>query len=554
MNWKNKLAIIFLLLLILIDILFYFLIHPQYFISDDKVYIESAIDLFKGTYQFRPNTFSQRFGVFAPAGLFIKIFGINEFSATLWPLLIFLLTVIVVFFILKKNANIQTAMIGSFITALCPLHILQSIELTNDITVSFFVLCGLYILYRIRTDKTKNIIYAACFVFSLFFAFITKLTVVYLMPFLLFIFIYDLIKKENLKFWFYSFGIGIVLLLLYFTFYQIQTGNFLYRFIVSDKIHNTSPVYSYWGKFNLIVQRLLFLPFLTIVNNIYYFIVIVFSMPFIYSIFINKKGLNDFYTFWAIYALFILLSYWFMPISLKHLNWLDHNQDRHWLLLMAPFTILSANNIYRLIKAEIDRRLIIEFIFYIAMFAFAIFITCYMHSYKKIVLFSGFIAFFISLILLKSLNSKFFGLYKILCILVLLIFASSMKIYFSQKIFTTEQHNEVFKNYFINDIRNNILVITDRRNIEGAPFFLRYKEYNNLSFVDWANINEMRNIKFDKIYFFKDKHIVDFISQYSNYYIPKFYFNAPLSWEIIYYKKEITLYMVKGINELKEYY
>ena len=77
--------------------------------------------------------------------------------------------------------------------------------------------------------------YATLFVLANFLAFLAKETIIYYLPFYLFVFFTDFFGKKHSVFWLYSFGLGALVLTAYFTFYYFETGDFLHRLHVIEE-------------------------------------------------------------------------------------------------------------------------------------------------------------------------------------------------------------------------------------------------------------------------------------------------------------------------------
>ena len=371
------------MLIIFISSLFYLIIHPRFVNSDDFEYAKTAFNIFNGKYEFNPIHFYNRFGVFIPTGILYMLFGINEFTTTAWPFLIYILLIIFSYYFLQKNIDKNTALLSAFFIAFNFSILNWALELAPDLIMTFFATMAIFFLYEIRKGKKNSLLSSFLFVSFLFISFLTKENIITLIPFLLIVCIYDLfIKKQNIKFWIISIIFGSILLAGYFLFYQIMTGNFYYRFAGIESGHNLNDS-SYVGKPHLLIQRLLYLPVIMFTDNIYYFLLILFAAPLIFKTLMKKQSIDTFNGFWSFYSLFLFLSFWFMSTSLKHYNPFNHRQDRTWMLIIVPFTILAAMNLYDFFKENEYKSLIKKSIYYLSGFIIALIITVIFGKFAK---------------------------------------------------------------------------------------------------------------------------------------------------------------------------
>lgn len=126
---------------------------------------------------FLPLAFDQ-FGNFRAAGYqyidipFIALFGLNSLAVRFPAALFGSLTIIIFYLFLTdffKNKNI--GLIGSFLLAILPWHINLSRASSEGIISSFFVLLGIYILYKITERKTISLALFSASFFSLLISF-----------------------------------------------------------------------------------------------------------------------------------------------------------------------------------------------------------------------------------------------------------------------------------------------------------------------------------------------------------------------------------------------
>lgn len=179
-----------------------------------------------GDFSLSTNHFTYRWTIIGFTGLSYKIFGMSDFSSALPSLTVTFLTMLLIFFVtMKKHPAITIAALTLFITNYWTLF--YSDKIMPDIYVALSVLGAVtvYWHYRYEIKGRYTLAHSVVFTGFLFFGFLSKETIILLFPLFLFIFISDLFRKQNLKFWIASALIASALLLLYFLLLKYKTGN-----------------------------------------------------------------------------------------------------------------------------------------------------------------------------------------------------------------------------------------------------------------------------------------------------------------------------------------
>jgi len=100
-----------------------------------------------------------------------------------------------------------------------------------DIYVTFFVLLALFVVYKYKYKGKKHLfLYAFLFAFFLLMGFMSKGSIVLIIPLLAFLFISDVILKRDIKFWIYSVLFSVLIFVLYFFVMWLLTGDVFKRF------------------------------------------------------------------------------------------------------------------------------------------------------------------------------------------------------------------------------------------------------------------------------------------------------------------------------------
>ncbi|WP_460894250.1 ArnT family glycosyltransferase [Rufibacter soli] len=213
-------------------LLYFFAEHEGFYFGDDFSYGLYAHQLLHGGFHFDDYSFCHRFMVFVPTALFYWLWGMNVYTTTLWPLLCTLGTYLAIFLTFRKSHPVATSwalvLMGFYYFQLNTVNYLYP-----DNILLFFSTACLLVLYKARKplpSLSAEIGYGVLFAVLNLLAFLTKETIVYAAPFYLVIFLYHLLRKENLHFWAAAILSGALLLGVYFLLYKLYAGNAWQRF------------------------------------------------------------------------------------------------------------------------------------------------------------------------------------------------------------------------------------------------------------------------------------------------------------------------------------
>jgi len=341
---KNRLAPYFILLFyILIIVLYHLFGYTGHFGFDDLHYAELAKDLLRGELDFGDH-YAYRFTLVGLTALSYLISGISDFASSLPALGITIIILIIVFNTLREHGP-ATIVLGLSLTTLSNWFLFYSDKLMPDIFVALSVIWALTILhrYKFKSEKNKAARHAILFAFALFFGFISKGTIVLVLPLLLFLFISDIIQKRDLKFWAYSLISGLVLMALYLFAIWMLTGNMTERFDAIAGNSYLNPC-SYDQQSLKILLKRIFIGFF----ELSIFQTLVTGFIFVFAILFQKKGLrffriNDSFSFFLVSAIILFLSSSFMTISANSYSPMCLD-PRHYLFLL-PVASIPASRI-----------------------------------------------------------------------------------------------------------------------------------------------------------------------------------------------------------------
>lgn len=318
---------------------------------DDLSYAKLSNDLKNGVIDYDDH-FSFRFPILALTAVSYSIFGISDFASAFPSMLMVTLILIVVYLLLKDKGNAALT-IGLSFALLSNWFIFYSDKLMPDVYVALSVLFSLYIIHRYKYDNKKHriIIFSVLLSLSLLFGFMSKGTIVLILPLLAFYAISDLLKKQHVKFWLCTMAIGFVTFLSYFLIIWALTGSFFKRF---ESIANNSylNLCSYSEQpFKILLKRIT-IDFFEL--TVYHGIAIGFVFVIAYLLKHRKTHLfkiKDSFSFWLTSALVLVLSANFMSISFTVYSPMCLD-PRHYLFLLPVVSIPAS----LIIKEYIEKK------------------------------------------------------------------------------------------------------------------------------------------------------------------------------------------------------
>ena len=342
-------------LILLIFVLIFLAHHPLGYIGhygyDDLHYAKLACDFKNGIIDFGDH-YSYRASLILFTSLSYFLFGISDLTSSLPAILISVLILIILFQLLK-NKGYKTLIIGLSLTTFSDWFIFYSDKLMPDIYISFSVLTALTVIHKFNYGSRKNrpLAYSILLSMALLFGFLSKGTIVLIIPVLVYYIILDALYKRNLKFWRYFFFSGSAILLLYFFIIWLVTGDFLKRF---EAIANNSYINlcSYDKEpFGIVLERIPFGFFELIGAQ-----ALATGFIFVVASLLGKGSLryylklNDSFSFWMVSSVILLLSSNFMTISLTSYSPMCLD-PRHY-LFMVPVVSIPAATVINILKEK----------------------------------------------------------------------------------------------------------------------------------------------------------------------------------------------------------
>ncbi len=317
--------------LLAISHIYYFYGH---FGVDDMGYARLAFDLSQGNYDWG-NHYAYRLSILALTALSYTLFSINDLASGL-PAMLLSLGIVYLLFDLHRDAKLGTLLIALGLYFCVRWNLFYADKLMPDIYVSAFVFFSWWSYQKLRQGKHSTSLNAIVFSLSLFLAFVSKGTVILILPLLLYYVIRDIAKGQHLRFWILVTCLHVIIYSVYFGAIAYLTGDILARFHAIDAnsyfnacSYSQMPIEETYKRLSID-----FFSFISRENIVIYLIIILTgAISGMRSRTIQNANNHE----WLVTAAICLLSANFMTISLTSYNptCLD---IRHYLLF---FPILA---------------------------------------------------------------------------------------------------------------------------------------------------------------------------------------------------------------------
>jgi hypothetical protein len=198
--------------------------------GDDSIYAMVVNNILTGGFKSLDLNYimNYRLGLYLPIVLFFSIFGINDFSFALFPILASLGSIIVIYFIGKELFGKETGIIAAILMIFCPFDAVFCSTMVIDVITSFFTaLCFLLFLKGHNEKSWKYILYFSFASMALFYNYMIK------MPSVLIMFSFGCITLINIRSFrrhLVFYGSFSILLFATFLVDYYLIGDFLNRF------------------------------------------------------------------------------------------------------------------------------------------------------------------------------------------------------------------------------------------------------------------------------------------------------------------------------------
>ncbi len=313
--------------------IFHFLGFNGHYGYDDMEYAQIANGILQGDFPIN-NHFAYRFTLIFPTVLMYSLFGLSDFTS-LFSVLLASSGVLYFIYLFCKDFSKTSLFLALGITLSFEYYLIYSDKIMPDIHVCLAFVASIYFIYRKYFTSTNSSINGIGLSASLFYGFLSKGTILLILPLLLFFLIKDLLEKRDLKFWIKSALWGIAFLVIYFFSIYLFSGSFSQRFdaIVANSYYSRCSYDT--QSLKILIYRISF-DFLNLLK--FGELIIPSTIILGFALGQLKKGLLKTKTpihFFSVVFILLLLSSNFMSISYKsyHPMCLD---VRHFLYLF-PF-------------------------------------------------------------------------------------------------------------------------------------------------------------------------------------------------------------------------
>jgi 4-amino-4-deoxy-L-arabinose transferase-like glycosyltransferase len=397
---KRYIEILILLICVFSIFFYYFFGNEGYYGWDDMEYAKLSYNWAKDNFDISDNHFSYRIPIIFFTGIFYKLFGVTDFVSALPAIIISIILLLLIYIVVYHN-DTRVVITALVVTTFMPYFIRYSHKLMVDIYVTFGIFASFVslFLYKFRYKKLY-ILLGSLFSIFLFIAFLAKETVVLISPLLLLLIIVDLLKRQNVKFWFVAVITGVTLLIAYHLIIWKITGSPFSRYYAIEKnMYLNTCSYEFFPFLNTL-KRIIYEFWNEIILSGLAFLVV-----FAVSKYFCRTKLLDFArpeSYWLNISIISLLLCNFMTKSYKAYSPMCLDM-RHYLFLIPMFAVASAPVIVRYFYS-IKHNFIASY--FILLISIVYFLQVYFQPYKYLNGFYITVAIFTVIAILKLFLKK----------------------------------------------------------------------------------------------------------------------------------------------------
>ncbi|PIV91081.1 MAG: hypothetical protein COZ20_00110 [Gallionellales bacterium CG_4_10_14_3_um_filter_54_96] len=329
---KQQNGVLILSLILLFSLFIRIFFFNGEFGSDEVVYLIRSLDVTNWHWSSSNYNGALRYGYNIPSGLFIYLFGLNMFTANLWPLLCSLVEISLVFLFSWKYINHKAALFSALLLAFLPLHVAVSTRLHADPVVSMFLTLSFVSFYKAELESSRRMYFLTGIFLGCVF-WVKELVSVTFFTFLL----YPIFIRKIKWIWLYLVSGALVMLLTHFALMEFIAGDPLHaittvmgqmkRGLHDASRYEDSPLY-YFKYLFFDIKHTWLTPLLALLA------IPTFSNST--TLTRGKDGLK-YAIFWLV-SLLVVLS--FFPVSLAPLRF-AMKQSNYITLFLAPIAIIA---------------------------------------------------------------------------------------------------------------------------------------------------------------------------------------------------------------------
>ncbi|MEM5835123.1 MAG: glycosyltransferase family 39 protein [Candidatus Aenigmatarchaeota archaeon] len=340
---KNKMKPYFIYLIILFALILRLYFFVGIGITDDLKYVWAAYTLASGKFDNYPINIIDplRSMMVLPLTLMFIIFGVNIYSAAIYPLLCSIANIFMTYKLGKMIFNENVGIIASFIFSIIPLDIVYSTQLIPSGPVTLFMLISTYLFLKgnreRKGEKRKRYLFLSGIAWGL--AYLTN-ELAFFMPLIFLAFIlsnFVISKKLNIDFRYVYIIYGfLIIILIEFSFFFIIKNDPLWRLKI---VHHTEETIDtnidYWYYPRILTK---------VINPNFEVqegkIGIIFYMLLVSSFYLIKnRDKNSYFTILWISLILLYLEFGIMTLSFRTIaKW-----ARYLIIILPPISIVIAN-------------------------------------------------------------------------------------------------------------------------------------------------------------------------------------------------------------------
>ena len=294
---KNRTNIALLIILI-IALIIRLILFQGIGTSDSLSSTLYAYDILNDNFPTSQNQGNSRIGLLLPVSYLYSILGVNEFSSGIFPLIISLLGIILIFLFGRLLFNEKVGLIAAFLLSIFPLDILYATRLMSDLPSAVFSALSVYLFLKaekIKKNKRKFALYAFS---GMSLGISLSMREMAVLTFLFFAGYVIYTKKIKISYGIVAAGF-LTILILELSFFYTHTGDPFYRYNSFDEYYMMSlEALKSYGRSTSLPHYFLAFPFVMFANiQLGYFYTFI-SLAVIYFLY-NRKWKTNILIMWA---------------------------------------------------------------------------------------------------------------------------------------------------------------------------------------------------------------------------------------------------------------
>ncbi|MCK4492198.1 MAG: glycosyltransferase family 39 protein, partial [Candidatus Altiarchaeales archaeon] len=208
--------------------------------GDDISHAAKSHEISRGTFHINRNSGIHELRILwvYPIALLFYLFGVNDFSAALYPLICDLGSIVLIFYIGRLLLDWRVGLLSAFLLSFFPLHVVYSGQTTPDTVLAFFSALGVYLFIKaenININKHRYYLLSGI-VWGL--GYLVKETNLILGLFFMAYIIFKTAKDRRINKGYALVFMGFLLIFTVEGFYNyLQTGDFLLRLHSSCRVN-----------------------------------------------------------------------------------------------------------------------------------------------------------------------------------------------------------------------------------------------------------------------------------------------------------------------------